>query len=232
MLFWNLWVITLSFTGLLPEYVVLNNCEVALRAISGAYEGECRKGLAHGQGKATGTDTYEGAFKRGLPDGQGKYIWANRDVYVGQFKKGKKEGEGTLRKADGTVREGLWKADEYIGEDKTPYSVVVKSVSINRVTFRRIAPAPNEIDFKFTYLNKPARGRNLEIQGAFGVLINETDFVKTVQVYEFPCRGTVMFQAETTRDAQGGATGDYLDGNLEFKINQPGKWEISLDMRQ
>lgn len=206
-------------------------CEVLLEAISGTYEGDCKKGLAHGTGKSVGTDTYEGEFKKGLPDGQGTYTWAGGDVFTGEFKKGKKDGEGTLTQADGTVAKGYWKEDEYIGTDKNPYAVINKSISVNRVTFRRQNAAPDEIDFRFSYLGKPARARNFRIEGSFGVVTNETDYVKTVKVYQYPAQGTISFSAETTRDAGGSGSGDYKDGNLEFRINQSGKWEVTVEMQ-
>ena len=50
-------------------------CQVLLPQIAGSYEGECKKGLAEGMGKAQGIDFYEGYFKKGYPDGHGKYAW-------------------------------------------------------------------------------------------------------------------------------------------------------------
>ncbi len=207
------------------------DCDVLLEAIKGTYEGDCRKGLAHGEGKAVGTDTYEGEFKKGLPHGEGTYTWASGDVFVGEFNKGLKEGEGVLTQADGTVVKGYWKDDEYIGTDKNPYKIISKSVSVNRVMFRRQDASPDEIDFKFSYLGKPARARNFRVEGSFGVLTNETDYIKTVKVYQYPAQGTISFSTETTRDAGGSGSGDYKDGTLEFLISQSGKWEVTVEMQ-
>lgn len=41
-----------------------SECKVLLPALSGSYEGGCRKGLADGDGVAIGTDTYKGSFKK------------------------------------------------------------------------------------------------------------------------------------------------------------------------
>jgi hypothetical protein len=61
------------------------------------YEGECKRGLAHGKGKAWGKeDYYEGSFKKGRPHGYGIYKWANESVYKGNFVRGKMKGKGEL----------------------------------------------------------------------------------------------------------------------------------------
>ncbi|MGV8092965.1 MAG: hypothetical protein AB2L24_14000 [Mangrovibacterium sp.] len=49
-----------------------NTCKVLLTEISGSYEGECKKGLADGFGKATGVDQYEGELKKRLPEREGE----------------------------------------------------------------------------------------------------------------------------------------------------------------
>jgi hypothetical protein len=55
----------------------VENCKVLLPALSGNYEGGCKKGLADGKGKASGTDVYEGEFSKELPHGKGTYTWSN-----------------------------------------------------------------------------------------------------------------------------------------------------------
>lgn len=76
--------------------VAQSDCEVKLKAISGTYTGECKKGLANGVGKAVGTDQYEGEFKKGLPHGNGIYTWADGNQFKGKFSKGEKKGKGVL----------------------------------------------------------------------------------------------------------------------------------------
>ena len=72
-------------------------CKVLKKEIAATYDGECKNGLAHGQGKAEGTDIYEGGFKKGLPCGLGTYTWANGDVYAGDWRKGLRNGWGGER---------------------------------------------------------------------------------------------------------------------------------------
>ncbi|MEM7656138.1 MAG: hypothetical protein AAF399_08420 [Bacteroidota bacterium] len=208
------------------------DCEVLVESIQGTYEGDCKKGMAHGTGKAVGTDTYEGAFKKGSPNGEGTYTWANGDIYEGEFKRGVKEGQGLMTFASGQPPlKGYWIDDEYIGTDKTPYKVINKTVSANRVSFRRLDSEPNQIQFKFTRLGKPVKVRNLSIQGSYGVIMNETEFFYTVKVHSFPMQGGMNFSAMNQRDVGGGGGGDFVDGNMEFSINQSGNWEVTIEVQ-
>lgn len=126
-----------------------SDCKVLAEPLAGLYEGDCKKGLADGKGKAIGTDTYEGAFKKGLPDGEGIYTWSNGDVFTGTFKNGLKEGDGKLtynpeRLAD-SVLVGFWKKDVYLGLYEEPFKVLSKSGPVNRVIVRRLGNTPQDI---------------------------------------------------------------------------------------
>lgn len=207
------------------------SCRVLLENIDEHYEGDCRRGLAHGEGKAIGEDTYVGGFKKGLPHGEGTYTFANGDVYVGRFKKGVKEGKGVLTEADGTVHRGYWKDDKYLGEDKKPYELISQNPRVSRVHFQRMDDGPRHVDFRFTYLGRPVRARNLQVQNGFGVMINESDYVKTVEVYQFPFLGEITVEVESAPDDTKGMPRQWWTANITFKINQPGKWVITIEMR-
>jgi hypothetical protein len=145
---------TLLLSGAPPALLAQkgDDCKVQLEAISGQYEGECKKGLAHGTGKSSGTDSYEGEFKKGLPDGKGTYTWSNGDVFRGTFRKGLKEGDGELtyspdNYAD-SVLTGFWKKDNYMGLYEHPFKVVEKTSPLNRVVVRRLGNTPQNITIK------------------------------------------------------------------------------------
>ena len=129
-----------------------DDCKVKPESLQGTYEGECRRGLAHGYGKASGTDTYEGEFRRGYPDGQGTYTWSNGNIFKGTFSKGKKEGEGKLiynpEVHPDSVRTGFWEDDTYYGSYKDPYKVLEKTNPVNRIIVRKLGESPHDIMIK------------------------------------------------------------------------------------
>ena len=98
-----------------------SDCKVLLDPISDHYEGECKRGLAHGEGIAMGTDTFRGEFKKGLPHGDGRYTWENGDYYIGEWKKGKRHGKGLMYEAgqphiEDPAKEVVWRKGEKVRE--------------------------------------------------------------------------------------------------------------------
>ncbi len=205
------------------------NCEVELQALQGTYEGDCKKGKAHGKGKAVGTDTYEGTFRKGEPHGVGKYTWANGDTYEGEWKKGKKEGQGTwFVKEKDTTLDGYWVDDEYIGTEKDPYKVLNKTISVTRMSFNRLEAEPQEVTFEFTRLGKPTKVRNFKVLDNFGDVVRGTDYEQTVAVYKFPFLGNISFEALVVREGDGSSM--YESGEVTFKINQSGQWTATIEV--
>ena len=52
-----------------------------------------------------------------MKHGQGTYTWQNPwEQYVGEYMNGMFHGQGTYTYADGTIKKGLWKNDEFVGE--------------------------------------------------------------------------------------------------------------------
>lgn len=134
------------FFAIVTVPTVGQSCKVLLKAISEKYEGTCKKGKAHGKGKAWGKeDSYEGEFKKGKPHGKGTYKWANGNVYQGAFKKGIINGKGSLyiKKTDKTQK-GYFKKGKYVGVNKYPYKIISQS-GVRRVTFLKKSTSNNEI---------------------------------------------------------------------------------------
>lgn len=195
------------------------NCKVLLPEISGSYEGECKKGLADGLGKATGVDQYEGEFKKGYPNGKGKYTWKNGDSYDGEWGKGMRNGYGQMTiKAEpkDSITVGYWSDNTFIGAEKFTYKVNQKSINIVNIRFAHLNNEKNQIDVIFNENGKP-----IPIYG-FGVTelvghysnITKSDFSKTINSVVFP------FRAEVN------AGGYYFD----FTLNQSGMWRITVDV--
>ncbi|PCE63633.1 MORN repeat-containing protein [Sediminicola luteus] len=207
----------LSIIALIAFGVQTNaQCKVLKQEISESYEGDCKKGKAHGQGVAKGTDSYEGEFSKGQPNGQGTYTFANGDVYIGQFKKGKKHGEGTMTKADKLTVKGYWDNDAYIGTEKTPYKIIRKSRFVGNVNFSRKEGADQII--VTVQIGGRIQNANLNItplEGSHGVVMNNSQRT-TIQSVIFPYRAKVSFNLN----------GENHD--VEFRISHGGTWNLKI----
>lgn len=195
--------------------VSAQNCEVKLERIAGKYEGDCKKGLANGEGKSVGTDTYEGEFKKGWPNGVGTYTFKNGDVFTGEFKKGLKEGKGKLTSAENGTLEGYWLEDEYIGKESKPYKIMNKAATISKITVKRKSKEKNQIDISYLQLGRKISYDNITVTnqvGNFGSLI-QNQYVKAIQAVVFPFRFVV-----SSKD------------NFDIQISQPGHWEVIVEI--
>jgi hypothetical protein len=196
-----------------------NTCKVLLTEISGSYEGECKKGLADGFGKATGVDQYEGEFKKGYPNGKGKYLWKNGDSYEGEWEKGMRDGYGRMiikmELKDSTMT-GYWSENTFIGQEKFPYKVNQKSINIVNIRFARLNNDKNQIEIVFNENSKPIPVYNFGVTELIGhySTITKTDFSKTLNSITFPFRGEIN-------------AGSYY---FDFTINQNGMWRITIDV--
>ena len=101
-------------------------CKVTMNALVGSYLGDCKMGLANGDGTAHGLHRYTGNFKDGLPNGTGTYYYSDSQYYKGKFQDGKKEGKGemhfTRSSMSDSVVAGFWSADEYRGKKYITYT--------------------------------------------------------------------------------------------------------------
>jgi hypothetical protein len=213
-------VFSFSFNKLTAQ-----NCLVMVDELVGTYKGKCKKGYAHGKGKAVGIDTYEGKFYEGLPHGRGTYTWANGDTYSGQWKKGKRDGIGVFKfkiNETDTILDGVWLADEYIGPKPKPPLTLTKynidnvrykkkSVDMNRVliTFKQNGMVNNKIT-------------NFSIISTSGVDTNLGISKSGYENVTFPVKIKITY---TTPNKIGSTS---LNCNLEFEIFEPGDWEVEV----
>ena len=200
-------------------------CEVLLADIAGEYEGDCKKGIAEGKGKSSGTDSYEGEFKKGLPHGKGKYTWANGDVYEGEFKKGLKDGPGKmlvmLEGGASKEQSGFWKDDAYIGQYAIPYKLQYRSSGVTAV---RVNPAKNVDDEGATlYIEIQQKGRTVpNAQFSFDVtngnILNRLPAGSTtnIRVAVYPLFFSI----------------GYLGESIELEIYQAASWNVVIDLNK
>lgn len=200
-------------------------CRVLLPGISGSYTGDCKKGLAEGQGTAFGTDTYTGSFRKGLPEGEGTYTWASGAVYKGHWKDGLRDGQGTYRIRSGetdSILSGYWKEDIYIGAKQVAPYTVASRIGVARTTFLKQATPENFVSFKFARTGSTSFNiEGLMLQGSSGSESVTTAFTGFTEP-SFPFTGKVQFRAPNLLNT---AVNNY---ELRFTINEPGGWTVTI----
>ena len=211
-----------------------NNCRVLKPGIDSTYTGGCKKGLAEGQGVASGTDHYTGDFKKGLPDGTGTYIWNTGEKYEGEWKKGLREGTGTytiIHDGRDSVIAGIWESDMYVGEKDVPSYTILYRNGIVRVSCLRTGDQPLRVSYKFTRGGSTSQHTSplsdLLLQGSSGNE-NRTGNNFGFESVTFPFEGKVKFTAPTALSTQGSPEAVTLNYELNFVINQPGAWMVTI----
>lgn len=221
------------------------DCKVLADSLKGTYTGECRKGLADGDGTAIGTDSYTGHFKNGYPDGKGTYKWKNGDWYEGEWKKGKQNGFGTFtHKLPGTDNKaetitGYYKNGLYTGKYEKPYTAEMLTNNFNSISIKKMTTSPSEITF--TVKNTTAGGstnsqpvlpkseiRNIQmVQGNYTEIVYDTASQVTNRYtfrnVIFPFSAVITF--ERARSVQQVAI-------AKLELNEAGNWIIRVDVEQ
>jgi hypothetical protein len=202
-----------------------NGCKVLMAAISGTYSGDCKKGLADGNGVAQGTDHYQGHFTKGLPDGKGIYTWANGSYFQGQWVKGLKNGLGKMvyRSLSGdSVVTGYWEKDNYKGEKIISSYKITRNRGVVRYTFRKIADNGNDMAIRI-YLGGELNA-NIE---DFALANDSGDQFERgsshgIQNIRFPLSVKVTYRTWNQFHSS------QSDVTFEFELSEPGKWELTL----
>ncbi|HLG38922.1 MAG TPA: hypothetical protein VI461_04600 [Chitinophagaceae bacterium] len=210
-------------------------CAVAVEALKGTYEGDCKKDKADGAGTAKGEDSYTGGFKNGYPDGKGRYMWKNGDWYYGEWKKGLREGHGAMHyaeKAPGDSAAGFWKKDKYIGKYEKPYVVTYKTRDI----YAPNVVKENDTDKELLFTIKSSTGGAVGIRGQMDKVaiadlqVIHGNFVRryddtsmpktaTTTLYSvvFPIKMKITFTSEDVLEMEILEEGKY---SIEIKINK------------
>lgn len=215
-------VITYSNQGAL--YAQNQDCKVLLPEISAAYTGKCKNGLAHGKGKAWGTDSYEGRFKNGLPHGFGIYTWANGDKYEGNFYNGQMDGKGIFKgKINGkdSIYTGFWQKGVLHHKILPPKYQIINARNVQRYTITKTG-SENRILIAFTQ-NGTTNNlvTNLQIvcdTGSPFKLGEKSGFENIL----FPVNCKITYQTPNALRTV------WYDVTFEFIINEAGEWAINL----
>jgi len=207
----------------LPLTYAQETCEVLLPAISENYEGNCRRGLAHGSGQAWGVDHYEGQFRRGLPHGLGTYTWENGNVYDGRWKEGMRDGKGIftfMQNDEKVIKEGYWSGDEFVGHEKIPSYTLGHMMNVERYRIRR----RDDGNMILVTVNEHGRvhpsPRNFMFRLDTGSSITMGQAVGYENV-KFPAQVKITYDMHDKLQV-----GTFVRVHFEVTINEPGIWEI------
>lgn len=207
-------------------YAQQTDCKVSMPNLSGTYTGGCKKGFAQGKGVAQGVDRYEGQFNKGMPEGKGVYSWADGSVYDGQWVNGARDGKGKMvfhLAGKDSIVSGFWKDDKYIGEKYIQPFKITRNLGVVRYNFYKMGAQGSDISFKIFLggkINSDIEGFSLASDsGSEFQLGSATGF----QNVHFPVSIKITYRTwNLFHTAQSDVT-------FEFEINDPGKWEISIN---
>ena len=196
-------------------------CKVLKPEISLDYQGECKKGLANGQGEAFGRDHYIGEFKKGWPNGIGLYEWNNGDSYEGEWKKGERHGIGkftfTIR-AELLVLEGRWVNDEFVGRNNE-YKIEERSNIL--FSIRRIGQG-SKMSFRLPTEKDPnKRIHSMVIISSSGKEVRNGILVGFEDL-SFPVTISLSFYFEDKLKSQ------EIQASLRVTFYEPGEYEIII----
>ncbi len=222
---------------IISYHISAQDCKVKLNNLVGFYKGECKNGVANGEGEAIGVDSFTGNFANGYPHGHGRYVAVKENyVYLGNFVKGKKIGKGTLtihraNLADSIV-DGYWKNDNYIGSYPYPYRVTGKSGLVQTVIISadNQQGTDNTIVIEVTSENagnlsitqnvrKPELKNISVIEGSY-TNINKVESQGTRNYY-YLLNVSYPFKASLLVD----------QSQADIEINQPGSWKVYVKLR-
>jgi len=234
-----LYFLSLSITAA----ALSQSCEVKADSLKGQYTGGCRKGLANGNGTATGIDSYTGDFKNGYPEGEGKYTWKNGSTYEGSWKHGLFDGKGTLNKVSNTdkpmVMSGFWKAGKYIGQHEKPYEVHLLTNNISDVNVRKSNDKESVIsinvksitagssDEKYVHAPKPELKNIQQIEGRFEQEVDDTSASINSNRYTFrdvTFPFYAIFSFETKNDFK------FDSERFGLELFEDGKWNVQVNI--
>lgn len=219
----KLFLLLLFFGSLGTVGYSQQDCKVLIPAIADNYVGKCKKGLAHGKGKAFGVDKYEGMFRKGLPNGEGTYIWSTGEIYEGKWLEGQKDGIGVyIVKIDGkdSITAGVWDNGEYIGPvPERPR--VLGSVSVDKYRFSKRGDGHKVLIDIYLNGNYNTDLANFTILGTSGNEIQMGHSIGFDNV-NFPFTGKISYLTWNK------AHSSQHYSKFEFEISEPGNWLVVI----
>lgn len=215
---------------------IAQNCSVKDPNISGSYEGDCRRGKAHGEGIAKGKDTYEGEFRKGEKHGQGTYTYQNGNIFKGEFEEDQRYGFGKFVSATDSTqnKEGFWKGKNFMGKNKESlkgYKIIVAQ-NVNEPSFSKGKGDENKLTITVRDINKGIKNLSISDYGA----------ARPQQVQYFSSgdsgSGTAIlpvldinypFEATISYSVPNKSNNFDLPVILRIQIIEPGDWKMNVN---
>jgi hypothetical protein len=182
-------------------------CKVLTPTLNIRYTGECKDGVANGQGEAFGRHRYKGTFKYGKPNGAGVYYYDDSTYHAGFFQDGQMEGKGETHylhngKTDSTVK-GFWSGNVYRGKDYKTYDFNGASM-FDRYEIKATPQSGRTISFEIYTTSGSPTGVPSDFQGQPGYVLRLEDIVagdgaiiRKLSTVETPTRFHVTYDIDT-----------------------------------
>lgn len=228
--------ICLLHTGVVFAQDSTATCKVLLLNLSGTYKGECKDGLAHGQGEAAGINRYSGIFKYGKPNGAGIYYYNDSTYHAGYFLDGQKEGKGETHyvhkgRPDSTVK-GYWSGNEFRGKKYITYAFD-GATKFDRYEINASPQTGRTISFEISTTSGSPTGVPSDFQGQPGYVLRLVDLnagnkaiIRLLSVVETPTRFHVTYDIDSFPVILYAtmSNGD----NFKLELYKPATWNVRL----
>lgn len=232
----NLTLISVLFFAFVLHGFSQYDCKVLIENLQGQYNGDCKKGLANGEGSAKGIDSYTGHFRKGLPNGFGVYTYENGSNYIGKFRRGLKDGYGllnTITEAGDLVQDyGLWMGDSLIvpNDSKALFKVnLSKGIRVVDPKLTRDITIKNQVWINFQVDGVPDKSVVIsEAEISSGKQIDTkarslNTLIAFDDIKEFPVTIKLKYEIRKTDQLF------MVDCQTEIVLFTAGMWEINLN---
>ena len=182
-------------------------CKVLTLTLNQHYTGDCKDGLANGQGEATGQQRYKGTFKDGEPNGAGVMYYNDSFYHAGLFQDGQKEGKGETHylrqgRADSIIK-GFWSGNIYRGKNYVTYDFNGATM-FDRYEIKASPQSGRTISFEISTTSGSPTGVPSDFQGQPGYVlrldeINAGDkaIIRKLSTVETPTRFHVTYDIDS-----------------------------------
>ena len=203
--------------------VFSQECKVNTALFNERYEGECKKGLAHGKGEAWGKYHYRGEFTKGSVTGNGTLFFAADSTYTGAVQDGLREGKGEmvykLKNKDGVVEDsivkGCWSGNVYRG--KTYQTFRLNASSFASYEISPSSSTGNMLNFEVTSTTGiPANGNGIYVASLTVRSAGDKNFAKVLSTFNSNNTSFTMIQL------------DEFPARLEGKLTNGDTFELNL----